>query len=61
MFKKLMITGCILILLTACGTDTTEENASTTNQPSTTSETNTTNNTNTNMEETIQSLTGLYI
>ena len=50
MFKKLMITGCTLILLTACGTDTTEENASTTNQPSTTSETNTTNNTNTNNE-----------
>jgi uncharacterized membrane protein YkoI len=46
MFKKLMITGCTLLLLTACGTDTTEENAGTTNQPSTTSETNTTNNTN---------------
>ena len=44
MFKKLMITGCTLLLLTACGTDTAEENASTTNQPSTTSETNNTNN-----------------
>ena len=50
MFKKLMITGCTLLLLTACGTDTTDENASTTNQPSTMSEANTTNNTNTNNE-----------
>jgi len=44
MFKKLMITGGILLLLTACGTNTTDENAGTTNQPSTTNETNTTNN-----------------
>ena len=46
MFKKLMLTGCTLLLLTACGTDTTEENASTTNQPSTMSQANTTSNTN---------------
>ena len=48
MFKKLMITGCTLLLLTACGTDQTEENGSTTNQTSTTSEANTTNQTETN-------------
>ena len=50
MFKKLMITGCTLLLLTACGTDQTEENGSTTNQTSTTSEANTTNQTETNNE-----------
>ena len=43
MLKKLMITGCTLLLLTACGTDQTEENGGTTNQTSTTSEANTTN------------------
>ena len=52
MFKKLMITGCTLLLLTACGTDQTEENGSTTNQTSTTSEANTTNQTETNNEST---------
>ena len=50
MFKKLMITGCTLLLLTACGTDQTKENGSTTNQTSTTSEANTTNQTETNNE-----------
>jgi len=50
MFKKLIITGCTLLLLTACGTDQTEENGSTTNQTSTTSEANTTNQTETNKE-----------
>lgn len=52
MFKKLMITGCTLLLLTACGKDQTEENGSTTNQTSTTSEANTTNQTETNKEST---------
>ena len=52
MFKKLLITGCTLLLLTACGTDQTEENGSTTNQTSTTSEANTTNQTETNNEST---------
>lgn len=42
MLKKLMITGCALLLLTACGTDTTEENASKANQPSTANEAETT-------------------
>ena len=50
MFKKLMITGCTLLLLTACGTDQTKENGSTTNQTSTTSEANTRNQTETNNE-----------
>src|SRR4051794_8270835 len=50
MLKKLMITGCTLLLLTACGTDQTKENGSTTNQTSTTSEANTTNQTETNNE-----------
>jgi uncharacterized membrane protein YkoI len=44
MLKKIMITGCTLFLLTACGTDSTDKNESATNQQSTTSETNTTNN-----------------
>lgn len=44
MFKKLMITGCTLILLTACGTNTTKENTSTANQSNTTSENNNTTN-----------------
>src|ERR1700748_2054953 len=44
MLKKIMITGCTLLLLTACGTDSTDKNEGTTNQQSTTSETNTTNN-----------------
>lgn len=35
MFKKLMITGCTVLLLTACGTAAPEENAGKTNQPST--------------------------
>ncbi|MBM7610033.1 putative membrane protein YkoI [Lysinibacillus composti] len=43
MFKKLTITAFALLLLTACGTDTTEENVSTTTQPSTVSEVNMTN------------------
>lgn len=38
MLKKLMITGCALLLLTSCGTDTTEENASKANQPSSSNE-----------------------
>ena len=46
MFKKFTITGFALLLLTACGTDTTEENVSTTKQPSTVSEANTTNKNN---------------
>jgi uncharacterized membrane protein YkoI len=50
MFKKLMITGCTLLLLTACGTDQTDENGSTNNQTSTTNEANTTNQTDTNNE-----------
>lgn len=45
MFKKLMITGCTLLFLTACGTDATEENASTTNQSSNAIEASTTKNT----------------
>ncbi|KAA9023936.1 PepSY domain-containing protein [Niallia endozanthoxylica] len=45
MFKKLIVTGCTLLLLTACGTDTTNENEGSTNQPNTTSESNTTNST----------------
>jgi uncharacterized membrane protein YkoI len=44
MLKKIMITGCTLFLLAACGTDSTDKNESATNQQSTTSETNTTNN-----------------
>jgi len=47
MFKKLMITGCTLLSLTACGTATTGENTSTTNQSSAAIETTSTNNTNT--------------
>jgi len=43
MFKKFTITGFALLLLTACGTDTTEENVSKTTQPSTVSEANITN------------------
>ena len=52
MLKKLLITGCTLLLLTACGTDQTKENGSTTNQTNTTSEANTTNQTETNNEST---------
>ncbi|GAB3063353.1 PepSY domain-containing protein [Virgibacillus ainsalahensis] len=51
MFKKLMIIGCTLLLLTACGTDTTEENANTTNQSSTTNEANNTNNESSAVED----------
>ncbi len=42
MFKKLIVSGCTLFLLTACGTDTTNENAGSTNQSNNTSESNTT-------------------
>lgn len=50
MIKKLMITGCTLLLLTACGTDAAEENKSTANQPSTTNNANAANNENTTNE-----------
>ena len=50
MFKKLMITGCTLLLLTACGTDQTKENGGTTNQTSTTGEADKTKQTETNNE-----------
>lgn len=40
-----MIVGCTLLLLTACGTDSANENESTTPQQSTSSETNTVNQT----------------
>ncbi|WP_461179158.1 PepSY domain-containing protein [Virgibacillus ainsalahensis] len=46
-----MIIGCTLLLLTACGTDTTEENANTTNQSSTTNEANNTNNESSAVED----------
>jgi uncharacterized membrane protein YkoI len=46
MFKKLLVTGCTLLLLAACGTDTPEENAGTANQVSPASENNASNNTN---------------
>ncbi|MBY0099631.1 PepSY domain-containing protein [Mesobacillus maritimus] len=46
MFKRLLVTGCTLLLLAACGTDTTEENAGTTNQASPTSENNASNTNN---------------
>jgi len=52
MFKKLMITGCTLLLLTACGTDATEENAATI-QESNTNENNATNETATKNDSTV--------
>ena len=43
MLKRLLFTGCTLLLLTACGAGATEENASQTNQATTTNEAQTTN------------------
>jgi len=45
MFKKLIVTGFTLFLLTGCGTDSTNESEGSTNQPNTTSESNTTKST----------------
>ncbi len=51
MLKKLMISGSIIFLLTACGQNNTpEENVSKANQPNTTSEANTSNNTNNELD-----------
>lgn len=49
-----MITGCTLLLLTACGTDTTEENVKSTNQPSTTNNAINTDDTSTTNENAAQ-------
>ncbi len=43
MLKKLLFTGCTLLLLTACGAGAAEENASQTKQATTTNEAQTTN------------------
>ena len=51
MYKKLMTIGCTLLLLTACVTDTTEENGSTTDQSSTTNEANNTKNESSTVED----------
>ncbi len=48
MFKKLLFTGWTLLLLTACGTSTTEENTSQANQAAMKNESVTSNNTNNN-------------
>lgn len=55
MIKKLMITGCALLLLTACGTDTTKENASKSNQPSTSNEAETTDHANQELASAVDS------